>query len=95
MDVGVLDNPRSGFRPYDRDLSSAEIARRLGVTLMTLNDWRKGSMLRYPLPTRTEEWGRGHRVWIKESDLVRFLDLFRPDLLQVWNEADGLYRRSG
>ena len=67
-----------------RKLYTADIVERLGVTTETVNQWRVGSRQRDPLPCNFETLGAGHRVIFEETDLIQFLQKYRPDLLAIW-----------
>lgn len=75
--------PRRRVRS-SRPVSTAEIVRRLGLTTMTVNLWRQGSVVRRPLPYRVEPRGERHWVQIEERDLVDWLSEYRPDLAERW-----------
>lgn len=64
----------------------ADIVKRLEVTTLAVNKWREGSTVRPSLASTTTQVGKSNRVAIKESDLVGWLELHRPDLLIKWRE---------
>jgi hypothetical protein len=67
-----------------RDITTAEIVKRLDVTTLAVNKWREGSNQRAPLPYETTHVGKANRVFIKECDLITWLGAHRPDLLEIW-----------
>ena len=67
-------------------LTSAEIARSLNVTLMTINNWRKGSPERPPLPYSMYRVGKARRILVHACDLTRWLANNRSDLLPLVNK---------
>lgn len=68
----------------DRVLTMREISERMGVSMQSLHTWRRGSPLRDPLPAVSEIRGAGVAVTIRESDLIEYLERYRPDLLDRW-----------
>lgn len=61
-----------------------EVVRKLDITAMTLDAWRRGSRRRPPLPVRMQPYGGHRRITIEASDLVAWLKQNRSDLVQKW-----------
>lgn len=67
----------------EKILTQQEILKRLGISLMTLYLWRNGTNSAPPLPVifvKKPGWKK-HRILIHESDLLRWLKMYRPDRL--------------
>lgn len=69
----------------NRIVAITEICRRLNVTTMATNNWRKGTVTRRPLPTLYGYAGSRLRVGIAEPELLAWLHQYRPDLIAVWD----------
>lgn len=70
-------------------LTLREIARRLDITLMAISLWREGSEQREPLPVIITNRGGANRVSIVETELMKWLGEYRPDLLARWVSTSG------
>jgi hypothetical protein len=61
--------------------TTAQICKRLDVTTLTVNNWRKGTPHREPLKFSKDQKGR---ILITQPDLFKWLRDYRPDLLELW-----------
>lgn len=65
-------------------VSTADIVKRLGLATLTVVKWRQGSSQRPALPSYTTVIGKHNRVHFLEHELMAWLKVYRPDLLDMW-----------
>jgi len=70
--------------PRDKLVAPREVSRRLNISILAINGWRRGSARRRPLPVAYGRAGNAKRIWIMEAELSAWLKTFRPDLWNVW-----------
>ena len=62
-----------------------EIAKKLGVSVLSVYAWMNGKLLSAKLlPSTAIKQDRSVRYYITEKDLVQWLSLYRQDLLPQW-----------
>lgn len=71
-------------RQLTKTVTIAQIVKRLGLTTLGVTKWGDGSQRREPLHFIRTKQGRATRVLIREDNLQRWLEVHRPDLLEVW-----------
>lgn len=65
-------------------VTTADIVQRLGVTTLAITKWRKGSGSRDPLPARVSQVKNHNEVLFRETELLEWLRVYRPDLKERW-----------
>jgi hypothetical protein len=61
------------------------IARAVGVTTLTVHNWRLGSQRYRPMPAAFQRLGKSRRLYFSIADVTAWLKEYRPDLLKRWN----------
>ena len=66
----------------------SEVARRLHVTVITVQSWQAGTTRYRPIPTTIKMLGKTRRMYFAVPDLLEWLEQNRPDLLHRWETHD-------